>query len=60
MVKSDKVFNKMKNIHSQIIVQTKLDKRISIAKAICDKCQQDYFDIIEKGKNKDLLCEECE
>ena len=50
----------MSNFRSSIIVQTKLDDRISIARARCWICNQDYFDIIKRGKNKELYCEECD
>ena len=41
------------------MLQTKLNEKDSIARCRCDICNSDFFEIIEKGKNKELLCEEC-
>lgn len=43
-----------------IIIQTKLEGKTSIARVRCSKCHCDYFELIEKGRNKELICEECE
>ena len=42
-----------------IMLQTEIGNGKSIAKVRCWTCNVDYFEVIEKGKNKDLLCKEC-
>ena len=42
-----------------VILQTEIGNRKSIAKARCGVCGVDIFEVIEKGKNKDLRCKEC-
>jgi len=41
------------------MLQTEIGKGKSIAKVRCGICGVDLFEVIEKGKNKDLLCDEC-
>lgn len=42
-----------------IVVQTKIKGRKSVARVRCGTCYSDYFDVIQKGKNKELTCQEC-
>jgi len=42
-----------------IILQTEISKYISVAKASCWICNVDTFEIIERGKIKEIHCDEC-
>ena len=46
-------------LSNRIILQTNISNRRAIARVRCGTCWTDYFDVIVKGKTKELICEEC-